>query len=71
MTGRWPNTTAEIAAIAENPAAPSFDNVILALEKSGRLLSRVDSVFSNLASSNTNEALQAIELEMAPRLSAH
>jgi peptidyl-dipeptidase Dcp len=63
--------TAEIAAIAENPAAPSFDNVILALEKSGRLLTRVDSVFSNLASSNTNEALQAIELEMAPRLSAH
>jgi peptidyl-dipeptidase Dcp len=63
--------TAEIAAIAENPAAPSFDNMILALEKSGRLLSRVDSVFSNLASSNTNAALQAIELEMAPRLSAH
>lgn len=62
---------AEIAAIAENPAAPSFDNVILALEKSGRLLTRVDSVFSNLASSDTSEALQAIELEMAPRLSAH
>lgn len=63
--------TAEIAAIAENPAAPSFDNVVVALEKSGRLLTRVDSVFSNLTSSNTDEALQAIELEMAPRLSAH
>ncbi|MDB5735066.1 MAG: peptidase [Alphaproteobacteria bacterium] len=61
----------EIVAIAENPAAPSFDNVILALEKSGRLLTRVDSVFANLTSSATNEALQAIELEMAPRLSAH
>lgn len=63
--------TAEIVAIAENPAAPSFDNVVVALEKSGRLLTRVDSVFSNLTSSNTDEALQAIELEMAPRLSAH
>ena len=62
---------AEIAAIAENPAPPSFENVVVALEKSGRLLTRVDSVFSNLASSATNEALQAIELEMAPRLSAH
>jgi peptidyl-dipeptidase Dcp len=63
--------TAEIVGIAENPAPPSFDNVILALEKSGRLLTRVDSVFANLTSSATNDALQAIELEMAPRLSAH
>lgn len=63
--------TAEIAAIAGNPAPPDFDNVVLALERSGRLLARVDAVFSNLASSATNPALQAIELEMAPRLSAH
>ncbi len=63
--------TAEIVAIAENPAPPGFDNVVLALEKSGRLLTRVDYVFSNLASSATGEALQQIELEMAPRLSAH
>ena len=62
---------AEIAAIASDPAAPSFENVVVALEKSGRLLTRVDSVFGNLTSSNTNEDLQAIELEMAPRLSAH
>jgi len=62
---------AEIAAIAENPKAPSFDNVVLALEKSGELLTRVEGVFHNLTSSATNEALQAIELEMAPRLSAH
>jgi peptidyl-dipeptidase Dcp len=62
---------AEIVAIAENPAPPSFENVVVALEKSGQLLTRVDSVFSNLASSATNEALQAIELDMAPRLSAH
>ena len=63
--------TAEIAAIAENPEPPSFDNLVVALEKSGRLLTRVDGVFSNLTSSATNDALQAIELDMAPRLSAH
>jgi peptidyl-dipeptidase Dcp len=62
---------AEIVAIAENPSAPTFDNVVLALEKSGRLLTQVDSVFANLTSSATNDALQTIELEMAPRLSAH
>jgi peptidyl-dipeptidase Dcp len=63
--------TAEIVAIASDRAPPSFENVVVALEKSGRLLTRVDSVFGNLASSATNEDLQAIELEMAPRLSAH
>jgi peptidyl-dipeptidase Dcp len=62
---------AEIVAIAENPSTPTFDNVVLALEKSGRLLTQLDSVFANLTSSATNDALQAIELEMAPRLSAH
>jgi peptidyl-dipeptidase Dcp len=62
---------AEIAAIAENPEPPSFDNVVVALEKSGRLLTRVDGVFHNLTSAATNEALKAIEMEMAPRLSAH
>ena len=62
---------AEIAAIASDLAPPSFDNVVLALEKSGRLLTRVDSVFGNLTSAATDEELQAIELGMAPRLSAH
>jgi peptidyl-dipeptidase Dcp len=62
---------AEVAAIAENPDPPGFENVVVALEKSGRLLTRVEGVFHNLASAATNEALQAIELEMAPRLSAH
>ena len=52
--------TAEIAAIASNPAAPGFDNVVLALEKSGRLLTRVDSVFSNLTSSSTNECMNFV-----------
>jgi peptidyl-dipeptidase Dcp len=62
---------AEVVVIAENPAPPSFDNVVVALEKSGQLLTRVEGVFHNLASSATSDALQAIELEMAPRLSAH
>src|SRR5476651_576480 len=63
--------TAEIAAIAGDRAPPSFDNVVLALEKSGRLLTKVEGVFYNLTSAATNEALQAIELELAPRMSAH
>ncbi|MBA2589798.1 MAG: M3 family metallopeptidase [Alphaproteobacteria bacterium] len=63
--------TAEIAGIAGDPAPPDFDNVVLALEKSGRLLTRLEGVFYNLTSSATNEVLQAIEMEMAPRLSAH
>ncbi len=62
---------AEVAAIAGDGALPSFDNVIVALEKSGRLLARVEGVFHNLASSATSKALQAIELEMAPRVAAH
>jgi peptidyl-dipeptidase Dcp len=62
---------AEIAAIADNPAPPSFENVVVALEKSGQLLTRVEGVFHNLASAATSEALKAVELEMAPRLSAH
>jgi len=63
--------SAEIATIAENPDPPGFENVVVALEKSGQLLTRVEGVFHNLAAAATNEQLQAIELEMAPRLSAH
>jgi peptidyl-dipeptidase Dcp len=63
--------SAEIAAIAANPAPPSFENVVVALERSGQPLNRVEGIFHNLASSATSEALQGIELEMAPRLSAH
>jgi peptidyl-dipeptidase Dcp len=60
---------AEIAAIAAAPAG--FEATIIGLEKSGRLLARVEAVFSALVSSNSNDALQAIELDMAPRLAAH
>jgi peptidyl-dipeptidase Dcp len=61
----------EIACIADNPSPPDFTNTIVAFERSGKLLARVDAVFSAFAGSATDEALQAIELEMAPRLSAH
>ena len=62
---------AEVAAIAEDPAAPTFENTIEALEKSGADLTRVAAVFFNLASADTNEALQAIEREIAPKLARH
>jgi peptidyl-dipeptidase Dcp len=62
---------ADIAAIRDEPAPPTFENVIAALELSGKLLLKVEGVFSNLASSATNEELQTIELELAPRLAEH
>ena len=62
---------AEIAAIAGNTQPPDFPNTVAALERSGRLLTRVQMIFSNLTLSDTNEALQVIELEMAPRLARH
>ncbi len=66
-----PAHAAEIAAIANNPAAPTFENTILALEDSGRLLNRIESVFHNLASSHTNDAIQKIERDMAPVMAKH
>jgi len=62
---------AEIARIAGETARPTFANTIVALEKSGRLLDKVASVFYNLAGAHTNDALQAIERDMAPKLAAH
>jgi peptidyl-dipeptidase Dcp len=61
----------EIEAIAANPAKPTFDNTIVAMERSGAALSRVDSIFGNLNSANTNPVLQAAERELAPKESAH
>ncbi|MBN9061731.1 MAG: peptidase M3 [Rhizobiales bacterium 65-9] len=61
----------EIDAIARNGEPASFSNTIDALERSGHLLDRVSSVFFNLASAHTDDALQAIERDMAPKLAAH
>ncbi|HET8919124.1 MAG TPA: M3 family metallopeptidase [Xanthobacteraceae bacterium] len=62
---------AEIAAIAAEPAPPTFANTIAALELSGRTLERVDNVFSLLAGADTNDALQEIERVMAPLIARH
>ncbi|MEJ0038029.1 MAG: M3 family metallopeptidase [Gammaproteobacteria bacterium] len=61
----------EVAAISNNREAPSFDNTIVALERSGRLLTRVDTVFSSLNQCNTNDEMQKIDTEMSTKLSAH
>ena len=61
---------AEVQAIADNPAAPSFDNTILALEKSGRLLSRATTLLFNLIGADVNPARQQLQTDYAPKLSA-
>ena len=62
---------AEITAITDSAAAPTFANTIEAVERSGRLLDRVSRVFFNLASSNTSDALEAIARDYAPKLARH
>lgn len=62
---------AEIDTIANNPEAPTFENTIVALEIAGDALSRVSSVFWCLAGANTNDAIQALEREISPRMSRH
>ena len=60
----------EVQKIASNPAAPTFENTFAALEKSGRLLSRVNHVFNLVTGANTNDTLQQLQEEMAPKLAA-
>ena len=62
---------AEIDAVAADPTAPTFANTIEALERSGRNLDKVASVFFNLTGAHTNDELQAIEREIAPVLARH
>ena len=62
---------AEVDAIANGPAAPTFANTIEAMERSGALLTRVSKVFFNLTQSTTNDTLQKVETEEAPKLAAH
>lgn len=61
---------AEIDAIVNNPDAPSFENTIVAMEKSGMLLDKVSNVFFALRGANTDDQLQAIAKEISPLLSA-
>ena len=61
----------EELAIASNPDVASFDNTIVALELSGRLLTRVARVFFSLTSAHTNADLQVIQTELVPRYTSH
>src|SRR5882724_6028249 len=61
----------EVEVVANNSEKPTFENTVVALERTGRLLDRAERTFSNLNACNTNPTLQKIETEMAPKLSAH
>jgi peptidyl-dipeptidase Dcp len=71
MKGGMTQQIAEIDAIANQSAAPSFDNTIVAMERSGVLLTRVAKVFNAITSANTNDTLQAVQERVAPKLAEH
>lgn len=62
---------AEIEVIANQAENPTFDNTLVPLEKSGQTLDRVSRVFFALASADTNDEIEEVRSQMAPRLSAH
>src|SRR6218665_197201 len=62
---------AEIDAIANNPDVPTFENTVVALEIAGDALSRVSSLFWSRAGANTNDTIQALERDIAPKMSRH
>lgn len=62
---------AQVRAVADDPAPPTFDGTIVALERAGVLLNRVASTFFNLAGSSSTEALREVEARMVPALTAH
>ena len=62
---------AEVAAITADPAEPTVENTLVALERSGQVLQRVATVFFSLSSSDSTEFGTALEAELAPRLAAH
>ncbi|MEL6536436.1 MAG: M3 family metallopeptidase [Bacteroidota bacterium] len=62
---------AEIDAIVNNPEEPTFANTLEELERTGKLLSKVQGVFYNLVSSNTNPKLQELQRDLSPLMSAH
>ncbi len=62
---------AEVEAIANDRAAPTFENTIVAMERSGQMLTRAEKVFNGLTGANTDDTLQAVQTEESPRLAAH
>ncbi|MEQ1829644.1 MAG: M3 family metallopeptidase [Pirellula sp.] len=61
----------QVRAIADQTASASFDNTLVALEKTGEILKRVQAVFFNMSSAHTDEKIQAIEEKIAPKLASH
>lgn len=62
---------AEIDAVASNPDVPTFENTVVALEIAGDALSRVSALFWSRAGANTNDTIQALERDIAPKMSRH
>jgi peptidyl-dipeptidase Dcp len=62
---------AEVEQIANSPDAPTFENTLVALERSGQTLSRVSMIFNALSAANTNDLLQKLQEDVAPKLAAH
>ncbi len=60
----------EIQQIVDNPSAANFENTLVALEKSGQLFSRTQNVFSMVSGANTNDTLQNLAVEIAPKMTA-
>src|SRR5437773_738310 len=63
--------SAEVDAITHDPATPDFANTITALERSGKLLSKVSAVFYDLVSAHSNPEILAIDKEVSPRMARH
>ena len=61
----------EMQKIAENTAAPTFENTIVEMEKSGQMLTRANYVFDLMTAANTNPGLQKLQEQMAPKQAAH
>jgi len=62
---------AEVEAIANNPEPPTFENTLVALEKTGALLTRAGAIFNAVSGANTNPTLQQAQEDLAPKLAAH
>src|SRR5215475_13494083 len=62
---------AEVAAITHDPAVPDFDNTVTALERSGKLLTKVSAVFYDLVSAHSNPAILEIDKELSLRMARH
>jgi len=61
----------EIRAIADNPAPPTFENTLVAMQKTGQLLRRANATFDAVSGANTNPVLERVRTEEAPKLAAH